>query len=248
MVIRPGEEVYLTREMTINLLSAIRDLDAYGPVTYRNTPGEWREYRRTLEELTRGITPAWLTQQIPVEYGCVHNDPNSRNWLLLAEGNCDPRLIDCGDYEERWRLVSDLAAVECDLKFVLLGTEEKPPTYDGPFYYDLDIRQVGGWCEAERDSLAEGLDFSAGPVSSRPETASIARAYKLIELVRRQAKVRSDTGEQRDHHYFAALLDWTLRALGEKHVRRAKKLLALCSAAEILRMRSRTIPIISRHN
>ena len=232
----PERRFYLTREMTINLLAAVRDLDAYGPVTYRNTVGEWREYRRRLEEFTRGMIPTWFTEQCSVVYGNVHNDPNSRNCLVRTDGNCDLRLIDCGDYEERWRLVSDLAAVECDLKLVLLGTEEKPAKSNGQFCYDLDIRQVGDWCEAEREALAAGLGYSAAAVLARPQVASTSRAYKLIELVRKQAKVWSDDGDPLGRHYFAALLYWTLLALGEIHIRRTKKLFALCSAAEILQM------------
>jgi hypothetical protein len=71
----------------------------------------------------------------------------------------DPRnpadllLIDCGEYNQRGRLVNDLALIECDIKLVLLGSDPH-----GGKFFDIDPAKLKVWRKAEDDSIRRGLD------------------------------------------------------------------------------------------
>lgn len=92
------------------------------------------------------------------------------------------------------------------------------------------------WRDAEQASIAKGLvytqDHADGDLSADP---TIRRAYRAIARVRARAKEASSDFDPFGRHYFAALLYWTLDILKEPAVRRTKKLLAIYSAAQILR-------------
>jgi hypothetical protein len=62
----------------------------------------------------------------------VHCDANSRNFLFdgtTLEAPDGLQIVDCGGYKEFAPLVFDLAQLEADLKFVLMGSE-KDSGYD----------------------------------------------------------------------------------------------------------------------
>jgi len=178
--------------------------------------------------------PRWLEQPRPVATGHVHGDPNPRNCLVNREESSDLQLIDAGGYAAQGRLVSDLAIIERDIKLVLLATE-----HDAPGFLDLDVTELQTWCEAERKAICQGIGFDVHEIEGSPwwrRRPSAERAYRLVARVRREAKRVCGTDDSRGIHYFAALLFWTLDALRYEMVRPTKKLLALCSAAEILRL------------
>lgn len=192
----------------------------------------WQEARDRIRQLIYEPCPAWLQLKVDVACGHIHGDPNMRNCLVNIENHEDLKLIDCGDYISDGRLVWDLAAIESDIKFVLMGSE-----YESRPFFDLDAPQLENWCSAERDAIARGLGYGPEhvPVATGEYTFT-RRAYRLVTLVRHRARELSEScNDGQGIHYFAALLDRTLDSLKHREVRRTKKLLALYSAAEILR-------------
>jgi hypothetical protein len=89
------------------------------------------------------------------------------------------------------------------------------------------------WREAEEACIVKGLRYRAADTAGMH--TSIARAYRPITRVRARARAASGRFDPSGRHYFAALLYWTLDILKEPRVRPTKKLLAIYSAAQILR-------------
>ena len=110
----------------------------------------------------------------------------------------------------------------------LMGTDPSAK----PFF-DLDIGVAEEWFIIEKIACKQGLDFDERSVDGIKISKSTKRAYRLVGLIRQAAKGFSDLDVE-GCHYFAELLFWTLDILKEHPVRRAKKLLALYSASEIL--------------
>ena len=225
----PDEPFHLSTRMERNVHAVMEDLEPYGSSFCQDTPRTvplWNQLRMRIENLFGARLHKWLTNRVPVRIGHTHGDPNPRNCLVDPSNPLDLKWIDCGDYRPDGRLVSDLAIMERDIKLVLLGTEQ-----DGEGFFDLDVNRIPSWCEAERDSIEQRINYT----TPKPGTGIITptyRAYRLIELVRMQARKLDPRGI----HYFAALLFWTLDALKYRtSLRPTKQLLALYSASEILK-------------
>lgn len=219
---------FLTQSLKNSMLATLDDLAIYGPALFEGAKEKWDACYEAIEGLAYRPLPAWLIETWPVAIGNVHGDPNPRNCLVNPEDYRDVRLIDCGGYQQGGRLVSDLALIERDIKVVLLGTEDQA----GGFF-DLDVTQLPQWCQVERYSISKRLDYT--PAFAPASPPSVARAYRLVGLVRERAKAVSGSDDAEGRHYFAALLYWTLDVLKYTAVRPTKKLLALYSAAEIIR-------------
>jgi hypothetical protein len=218
----------LDQKTQISILDACDDLARYCPAMYGGDKGKWDECHKLIQTLAYNQPlPAWLTEPLAVCIGHVHGDPNPRNCLVKPDDPTDVRLIDCGEYRPDGRLVSDLALIERDIKLVLMGTESNAGRF-----FDLDVTQLPNWCEAERYSVSRRFDYQLAYAPSAP--GSIKRAYRLIERVRQRARHVCEKDSE-GQHYFAALLYWTLDVLKYTAVRPTKKLLALYSAAEIVR-------------
>jgi len=90
----------------------------------------------------------------------------------------------------------------------------------------------------EKAGIERGLQFNSGDVEAvsnrRCYPRSPALAYRLIARVRKRALDLSGEDPQ-GRHYFASLLFWSLRWLTLPAMRPTKKLLAIYSAARILR-------------
>jgi hypothetical protein len=231
-----GSRFRLTSDLKRSVLYTISDLDSYGPAVCGK---DWPTVCSTVKDLVyRPLSELpWLEVPWPVAMGYIHGDPNSRNCFFDENDPTRLKLIDCGDFTEQGRLVSDLAMIERELKIVLMGTD---PMAKG--YLDLDPRRLSGaphplaWCAAEQASIAKGLAYTEKDAElALAADPSIRRAYRAIARVRARAKAVSGDFDPWGRHYFAALLYWTLDILKEPAVRRTKKLLAIYSAAQILR-------------
>lgn len=223
-----GEDCFrLTPTTKERLLNTLDDLSLYGAGIFASDfEVRWRE----LEGFLYMPLPRWLVDWRPVLRGHVHGDPNPRNCLVSKDDPKDLVLIDCGAYRPNGRLVSDLAIVERDIKLLMMGLE-----HDARDFFDLDVGQLRDWCQAERTAIRAGLKYTSPPVAAAGgRYASAPRAYRLVGIVRREAKRVCGTWDREGNHYFAALLFRTLEILEYPAVRRAKKLLALYSASEIL--------------
>ncbi|MGE0127769.1 MAG: toll/interleukin-1 receptor domain-containing protein [Blastocatellales bacterium] len=247
-----------TRELRTSVLASLGDLSPYLPRMYAKrglfqSAGEaprafiadllrrgegtalsekvwgsaWKDYLERLHRLVYSPLPSWLTTHAPVAKGHIYGNPISRNCLVDGDKPRDLRLINCGGYHANGRLVSDLALIERDLKLVLMNTEAAAPGF-----LDLEIEQLSKWRREESLAISDGLNYTFHPTLTSP--GSVCRAYKLIGKVRQRAKEVSGR-DDKGIHYFAALLYWTLEILQHPKVRPTKKLLALHSAAEILR-------------
>ncbi len=229
----PPESPYTPNaKVKARVREALMDLDAYGVQLYGNVPVNWNNAKNAIQNAVYGPRPSWLLTARSVMIGDIHGDPNCRNILVNPENLTDLKLIDCGDYRSDGRLVHDLALIEWDAKCVLMATEDKAPGFK-----DLDTSQLVDWCLLEKSALDHGLDLNSETVTILTTKAEpcMKRAYQIVEMVRQRARVLCQAaGDFEGHHYFASLLYWTLRSLGEPGVRRAKKLLAIHSAASIL--------------
>jgi len=211
----------------IDILAAAQDLAVYGRLLRK----DWDQRYQAIENLFRTHLPNWLDRPGLVVKGCIHRDPNSRNCLVNPKDHRDMKLIDLGGFNTDGRLVFDLALIETDLKVCLMATET-----DARGLLDLHSPSLKIWFSAESESLSVNstqitFDPNAAPITKDP---AVARAYRLIAMVREQAKELSDKDPQ-GRHYFAALLYWTLNSLRYDSIRPTKKLLAIYSASEILR-------------
>jgi hypothetical protein len=231
---KPGGNQLCLDRIKGRILEALDDLELYGDSLCAGDPEGWQKRRDKLKLLALGDVPGWLAVKgAKVSCGLTHGDPNPRNCLVLTADAKNLRLIDCGDFEPRWRLVSDLAQIEREIKLVLMGTENQAL----PFH-DLNTARFHEWCEAERAAIERGMEYQPkfAPVPGGEGYRTAARAYHLIGMVRQRAKKHCGKADDKTGvHYFAALLFWTLDALRYKEIRRTKKLLALYSASEILR-------------
>jgi len=188
----------------------------------------WKDCFEKLQKLVYNPLPLWLTTRTPVAKGHIHGNPISRNCLVNRDKPRDLRLINCGGYRASGRLVSDLALIERDLKLVLMSTETSAPGL-----LDLEAEQLSKWVRAESTAISCGLNYTFLPTPTSP--GSVYRAHSLISKVRQRVREVSEK-DDKGRHYFAALLYWTLEILQYPEVRPTKKLLALHSAAEIVRV------------
>jgi hypothetical protein len=250
-----GNKFRLTGELKRSILDAISDLNSYGPAVCGE---DWSVICGTVKNLVyQGLTGfPWLEGPRYVAMGYIHGDPNSRNCFFDEKDPAQLKLIDCGDFTDKGRLVSDLAMIERELKIVLMGTN---PTARG--YFDLDAWRLSGaphslwqrlqflwnprrlsgaphplaWCAAEKASITKGLAYKKEDAErDLAADPSVLRVYRAVASVRARAKGASGDFDPGGSHYFAALLYWTLDILKEPAVRRTKKLLAIYSAAQIL--------------
>lgn len=211
------------------ILLSIGELDRYGPAAFG---GEWRSCRVLLELLAYKGPSGKLVEPRTVAVGPIHGDPNPRNCLVNPDAPEHLLMIDCGDFAPQGRLVSDLALIERDIKLVLMGNEKR----QGGFY-ELDPGHLPAWCKAEWASIDRGLDYSSKDVASFETTCPSAfAAHSLVVAIRRQARAIRGADDPEGRHYFAALLYWMMRALDERAIPPTKKLLALYSMAQILRV------------
>ncbi|MEK7404679.1 MAG: hypothetical protein AAB225_06185 [Acidobacteriota bacterium] len=220
----PAELLFFGSRMKAQILGALRELASYGKVAYP----KWDECDKRLRDLVYRPVSGWLAETAPVIKAHVHGDPNPRNCLVDPQTPQKLILIDCGGYQRGGRAVLDLALIERDIKLVLMATEGSV----GGFR-DLDPKHLRSWSAAERQSIGRGLKYSQTDADSIADE-SVKRAYRLVALVREQARKVTPPGDSAGKHYFAALLHCTLKILKELVVPQTKKLLALYSAAEIL--------------
>ncbi len=222
----PGNDFCWPQEMKRCLRETLDELELYGPALYGEQK-KWDECHARLRHLGSPSLPQWLTETRPVVRGHVHGNPESRNCLVNSANARDIRLVGCGAYRMAGRLVADLALIEHDLKMSLLNTEAAARGF-----FDLDVAHVQAWCAMESLAIDEKLAYEPAHAANAPD--SVQRAYALIGHLRLRAQKVSADGE--GHHYFAALLYWTLYGLHKRRLPPTKQLLALHSASEILRV------------
>jgi hypothetical protein len=217
----------LTPQTKVSILETLQDLSPYGPPVYGEV--RWGGINNMIQDFLYKPLPQKLFQPSHVLLGHIHGDPNPRNCLIHLDNKDDLLLIDCGGYQSSGRLVSDLALIERDVKLLLMGIE-----HNAGGFFDLDFMKLGDWCNAESESISRGLDYA--PAFAPTVSATAKRAYRLVGHIRERANQLSGQQDMAGKHYFAALLFWNLDVLKYTAIRPTKKLLALYSAAEIIRL------------
>ncbi len=228
----PGKKDFFTADTArrARVLGQLADMERYA----RATPGwdDWRNDFDRVRTLLEGKIPGWLFDAQWVVRGETHWDPHSRNVLVSASDPTDMLLIDCGDYRADGFPITDLAQIEADLKLILMTSDE------GGFA-DLRPGALKHWKSLEDEALARGLQFKSSDVANRAGMRrwfppSPVLAYRLIAVIRERA-LQLSQGDSEGRHYFASLLFWSLRWLTLPAMRPTKKLLAIYSAAGILK-------------
>lgn len=165
---------------------------------------KWSAIDSTIRGFLGKQLPNAIQEACPCTMGHVHGDANSRNFLFDGTRTDIPsglQIVDCGGYKQRAPLVFDLAQLEADLKFVLMGTEQDSG-YEEIAPTDLKRK----WVAEEERSIDTSLRYS-GPKSS---SVAISRCYDIIALIRRRAQCIS-TNDEFGRAYLYCLLYWTLR-------------------------------------
>ncbi len=128
------------------------------------------------------------------------------NLLVSDKDPEDIILIDCGGYHNNGFRVTDLALIEADLKLVLMGVDQTG-------YGDIHPHSLDVWVPLEAHAIETGLRFNSGAIRrclqsleksllvrrvlkirrrlilhDQRTLAAAAKAYKLIALVRAQAR------------------------------------------------------------
>ncbi|MBI5821364.1 MAG: hypothetical protein HZA88_20545 [Verrucomicrobia bacterium] len=166
----------------------------------------------------------------------VHGDLNSNNILLWLERS-QPFLIDFACFQSRGHTLQDFARLEVEVKFTLMDRDQDS-TLDA---LDHTPAQLTRWCELEKQLTS--TDWSAAVISASSDSLPIQRAANLIIDIRQRANAVHSTaytraGVARSHfliEYNAALLYHTLRAIGYDTLSPFKRLLAVYSAARLIR-------------
>jgi hypothetical protein len=165
-----------------------------------------------------------------VTYGRIHGDANGRNFLFDGSKDVPSELqiidwggyLDCdGDVDRgglrRPPLVFDLAQLESDVKYALMGTENSAPGY-----LDIDTGWLTELCAAEQQAAGDRLKFS--PTGLHHPSAQTA--YGVVFQIRQRAGA---PGDPEGRAYSLCLLYWALRKLRRKDLPHTKRLLALYS-------------------
>lgn len=167
----------------------------------------------------------------------VHGDLNSSNILTwFKEGQ--PFLIDFACYQQQGHTLQDFARLEAEVKFALMDTESDSPVPA----LDRDPSRLRMWMEAESQLASENWEGQVR-LSGRNRTP-VRRAVDLVRTVRLQAReVQAGAFDRAGiptpdflAEYAAALLYHTLRAVGYDSLSTLKRLLAVRSAAELIRL------------
>jgi hypothetical protein len=198
--------------------------------------GHSADFDACANALSHRVWPRWIAardanKRVGVRVGHVHGDPNSGNILVGVEKAEDIILVDCGSYRSDGFRVSDLARMEAEIKFLLMESD-----CDG--YADIDPGRLNDWIAIERKCLEQGLSLSEAFVENQFSylLRETRRAYRLIAIIRQAANTLCKPHDPTGQHYFAALVGTSLRWLPSRYIRTPKKLLAVFSAAEILRL------------
>jgi hypothetical protein len=173
----------------------------YGMALFKE---EWTKVDSTLREFLRVQVPDALREGCPCMMGHVHGDANARNFLFDGTRTSLPdglQIVDCGGYKQNAPLVFDLAQLEADLKFVLMGTEEQ----SGYKEIDPTFLQEDLAVEEKR-----AIDASLAYRGSTSTDESLRRCYNIVGLIRERAQ-RISRGDEYGRAYLYCLLYWTLR-------------------------------------
>jgi hypothetical protein len=192
-------------------------------------PSQWSEVDSALLKFLSNQLPKSLQYACQCTLGHVHCDANSRNFLFdgtTLEAPDGLQIVDCGGYKEFAPLVFDLAQLEADLKFVLMGSE-KDSGYDEINPAVLKSK----WVVEEERAITNGLQYSGPAITSTP----LSRCYGIVSLIRKRAFSIS-TNDEYGRAYFYCLLYWTLRKTRQPgRIHSVKSMLAFYSAWLILK-------------
>jgi hypothetical protein len=228
----------LTTRWKIQVLCSLEDLDKYG---YGLVSATWADDVRTVRQwLIEGPSShgrALVSRNVVLSP--IHGDLNKNNILFLRwAGELKPFLIDFVAYRPHAHTLQDFAQFETEVKLALMETEQTAPS--GAL--DLDPRQLPIWmnCDAQL-AINTWMPEAAKANQSEPRSVCLTRALNIVQLTRNRALEVHTTAsgnsalEEFQVEYAAALLYPTLRSIAYDSLSVLKRLLAVHSAARLIR-------------
>lgn len=186
--------------------------------------------------LKSGPPTSFCNTMLPLICSRVHGDLNSSNIFYWLDEK-QPFFIDFACFQERGHVLQDYARLEVEIKYALMDREVDSELKS----LDLTEGQLPQWCALE--SHVMGDNWEADPTLSGEHTRSVVRAHEAVKFIRAQARALHTTtlqvaGLNVDNFIFeykVPLLYHTLRAVGYVSLSPFKRILALHSAARIIR-------------
>lgn len=180
-----------------------------------------------------------LAKPMPVVLSHVHGDLNASNILLWLKHH-HPFLIDFPFYQEAGHALQDLARLEVEIKFALLDRQKDSPK-ELLQAFEHSYSQLWIWGEME-DRLLNQWEQPASTWTSKGYKENVQFSYELVQMIRHRAYdvqqnsrcIGPPAGDFLDE-YWIALLYHTLRAISYSSLSVFKRLLAVYSAASILK-------------
>lgn len=222
------------RAHILGALESFEKVSRLGPRLLKNT---WRQDCQDVSNWLVSGPPSGtrLNNRLPVVMSPVHGDLNSSNILFWVDES-QPFLIDFACYQSSGHTMQDFARLETEVKYALMDRESDSPLRA----LDLTETQLDIWCLAEDRLASERWEEMP---NLRKNSRLTKRAVKLIQYIRGegsqvQREAFSRSGEQPGDfltEYFAALLYHTLRTIGYESLSPFKRLLAVYSAARLIR-------------
>lgn len=221
----------------LGVLEELSELPSCGPRLFAD--GTWdADSREVCRWLTLSAAPSAIFGPAnSAVLSPVPGDLNGNNILLSLE-RAYPFLIDFACYQSRGHTFQDFARLEAEVKFSLMDRDQDSLLHG----LDYAPEQLSLWCGLE-DQLASH-DWPGTVVPASPNCMPTKRAANLIIQIRQRAErvhasAYNRAGALPSHFltgYNAALLYHTLRAVGYDFLSPFKRLLAIYSAAKLIRL------------
>lgn len=179
-----------------------------------------------------------LETPVSMVFSPAHGDLNANNVLFFLELGNRIFLIDFAMYQKRGHALQDFARLETEIKYALMDRQADSPVKELPGF-DITPTQFQLWLELE-DHLANTW-WEPRPWSTAGFSGNLDLSLKLVQSIRNTAKaVQSQnlSGEAPscfEDEYLYPLLYHTLQAITYRSLSPYKRLLAVYSAAQLLR-------------
>lgn len=176
-----------------------------------------------------------IDRELPIVLSPAHGDLNANNILLWLEHRDPPFLIDFPMYQESGHALQDFARLEVEIKFALMDKQQGSlPALDHTY------TQLPLWKQMEDHLLSDNW-HTAKEWKRRGFKENVNLCLELVHMVRGSALrvYQQDINGTAQHDFFEeylpALLFHTVRAIGFDTLSPFKRLLAVYSAASLLK-------------
>lgn len=168
----------------------------------------------------------------------AHGDLNSNNILMWLDSS-HPFLIDFPLFQGAGHALQDFARLEVEVKFTLMDRQQDSTASELPAL-DLTYSQLPLWHALEKQILKERWNVVNLKLPAGGFHTNVQYAFELVKLIRLKAMAVQNQHQQKRcpgfwTEYKLPLLYSTLRAIGYDSLSPFKRLIAISSAAELLK-------------